>query len=191
MTYEGQPGRAFVDLELVQTHLDLATTLVADAVARSFREGNEGALRHLPSLQFDSPLEVVFWIWWDACIRLHGAVAELFELKPQAEVRIGERLYRVDFLLEPVDQTVAISKHWTPIAIELDGHAFHERTREQVAYRDQRDRALQAANWTVLHFSFSEFTNNPYRCVCEVLLAARKQWNAVVSLAYADKPHAG
>ena len=56
------------------------------------------------------------------------------------------------------------------VAIELDGHDFHERTKEQVALRNERDRsAPQADGWTVLHFSGSELVRDPLKCVQSVL----------------------
>ena len=54
------------------------------------------------------------------------------------------------------------------IAVEVDGHDFHERTREQVVARNQRDRDLQADGWTVLHFSGSEIHRQPEECVRQV-----------------------
>jgi len=64
---------------------------------------------------------------------------------------------------------------WKPIAIEVDGHAFHERTREQVERRNERDRALQQAGWTVFHFSFTEMSARPEACILEVFDFAHKQ----------------
>jgi len=174
MAYEGQPGSAFVDLEIVQQHMTAATEYVAQSTARSFREGNEGALRYMPSLQFDSPLEVLFWVWWNAAVPDDNHPG--FSLLGQRDVAVGDQRYRVDFLIEPNEQRVSASPAWKPIAVELDGHAFHERTREQVTIRDRRDRALQQAGWRVFHFSYGEFTNTPLDCVAEVFLFARDQW---------------
>ena len=61
------------------------------------------------------------------------------------------------------------------IAVELDGHDFHEKTKAQVAYRNRRDRDLQSAGWTIFHFSGSELFREPCNCVREVMdFAARK-----------------
>lgn len=60
------------------------------------------------------------------------------------------------------------------IAVEIDGHAFHERTQEQ-AFRDKsRDRILQAEGWLVFRFTGSEAHRDPDRCVKEVLSALRR-----------------
>lgn len=119
-------------------------------------------------------------MWWGAATVIDRTADDWFVLRAQAEVTLPQgSQYRVDFLVEPVDQTVAASPDWTPLAVELDGHDFHERTREQVALRDRRDRDLQAAGWKVFHFSFAEFTKRPMDCVAEVLVYARKQHNRI------------
>lgn len=42
------------------------------------------------------------------------------------------------------------------IAVELDGHDFHEKTKEQARKDKKRDRTLAAAGWTTLRFTGSE-----------------------------------
>lgn len=54
------------------------------------------------------------------------------------------------------------------VAVECDGHAFHERTKEQVARDKKRDRFFQQAGWRVLRFSGSEIYRDPFKCVDEV-----------------------
>jgi len=78
-------------------------------------------------------------------------------LKQQAP--IGR--YRVDFALYTLKGT--------PIGIEVDGHNFHDRTKEQVARDKARDRAMVAEGWTVLRFSGSEVHCGAAECVKQVL----------------------
>ena len=175
-----KPASEFLDLRIVEQHLDAAARDVAERAGRGFHQAVSGSLRHIPSLQFDSPLEVLFWIWWEAGV-FFGPFnfSDELSLSTQCEVVVRGQLYRVDFLIEPTRPELAGSRDWTPIAVEVDGHGFHERTPEQVAWRDRRDRALQAAGWRVFHFSFSEFTRDPAGCVAEVFIYAREQWNRV------------
>lgn len=181
MDYEGgQPGRKFVDIDLVQEHLQKATTHVVEHAGPIFRHGVEGALRFMNKPCYDSPLEVVFWIWWEAVVETSNRLGDYFGIVPQSEVMVGDEVFRVDFMVEPLEKEVATSPDWRPIAVELDGHAFHERTPAQVALRDRRDRALQAAGWQMFHFSFREFTAAPKNSVCEVLVAARAQRNRIM-----------
>ena len=93
---------------------------------------------------------------------------------PQKE--IGR--YRVDFALtevhESVDHAVArmvgkpeplcprISRRH--LAVECDGHDFHEKTKEQAARDKQRDRVLFNAEYPVMRFTGSEIVAGPLRC---------------------------
>lgn len=54
------------------------------------------------------------------------------------------------------------------IAIECDGHNFHERTKEQAQRDKSRDRALQTAGYKVLRFTGSEIYRKPMDCAREV-----------------------
>ncbi len=67
----------------------------------------------------------------------------------QQQVPIGA--YRVDFLI--AGQRAAV--------VELDGHDFHERTKEQAERDKKRDRVLQATGLAVLRFTGSEVWRDP------------------------------
>ena len=54
------------------------------------------------------------------------------------------------------------------IAVECDGHDFHERTKEQAKSDRSRDRAVQAAGLKILRFTGSEIHNDPFGCAAEV-----------------------
>lgn len=118
----------------------------------------------------ESPLEAVFLVWWEASF--FGRT--MFHLKTQHEISIpGVRVFRADFAVWP-----AAMDTWNdiPLLVEVDGHAFHEKTKEQVTYRNERDRALQVAGYDVLHFSYSEVTQHPAKCVDDVTIAARMKF---------------
>jgi hypothetical protein len=96
-------------------------------------------------------------------------------------VACGNR-YRLDFAIEtPNHMFVELARlcrvAFPKIAVEIDGHDFHERTKEQVAYRNQRDRDLQAGGWTVLHFSGTEVNRDPVRCVMEAARVGYEKFN--------------
>lgn len=70
--------------------------------------------------------------------------------------------YRVDFaLFNRAEPSVKI-------AIECDGHDFHERTKEQAQRDKSRDRAIQARGFKVLRFTGSEIYRKPMDCAREV-----------------------
>jgi len=129
----------------------------------------------------DSPAEAVFAAWFVAA-QLHERE---FYLEPQVEVKAGDATYRFDFVV--VWRRVFGKPVTLKTAVEIDGHAFHEKTKQQATYRNKRDRDLQAAGYRVLHFSYSELMQDALRCVHEVMEAAR----AEVSRAEADNVAAG
>jgi hypothetical protein len=120
----------------------------------------------------DSPAEAVFQLWYDA-LDYTSETERTFPLIRQVEIPAGGRLCRLDFRALWV--TPAKRVEFTPIVIEIDGHAFHERTREQVTEGHRRDRALQAAGLVVLHYSFDELMHDP-RAAAEDALRCVGAW---------------
>lgn len=55
-----------------------------------------------------------------------------------------------------------------PVAVECDGHAFHERTKEQAAHDKARDRKI-TRTLPVLRFTGSEIHRDAMKCAGEVL----------------------
>jgi very-short-patch-repair endonuclease len=95
-------------------------------------------------------LQQVFKSWPD-----HNSA--IFDLVPQFELVARERRMRLDF-------AVFYQAHNLFIAVELDGHDYHERTKEQVANGRDRDRCLLWDGWTPLHFTGSEIHRDPRMC---------------------------
>lgn len=58
------------------------------------------------------------------------------------------------------------------IAVECDGHNYHERTKEQATHDRRRDRHLQRHGWHVMRFTGSEIFRDVRGCVSEVLALA-------------------
>lgn len=80
------------------------------------------------------------------------------------QVQIGD--YRVDVYLEAFDQES--ERRWLRLAIECDGHNFHEITKEQARRDKRRDRWLKSQGVTVLRFAGSEIWADPEACWDEV-----------------------
>lgn len=140
--------------------------------------------------QPESPLEAAFALWWSV-LEMVMAPHQLPMLMRQFETKCGDQTYRLDFAIHKpgaksraVTAGIAVSEldglgiREPLIAVEVDGHEFHERTKEQVAYRNRRDRELLQAGWKVLHVSGSEFDADPMHCVAHV--------NVVASQAYGE-----
>jgi very-short-patch-repair endonuclease len=88
------------------------------------------------------------------------------QVVPQAPV--GQ--YLSDFAVKVIAEAEPIVVH-----VEVDGHDFHERTKEQVRHNNRRDRYFAIRGLTVLRFSGSEIWNDAPACVAEVGEAIRYQ----------------
>lgn len=86
------------------------------------------------------------------------------------QVQVGD--YRVDFV---VGHCADYDKPKRCVVVECDGHAFHEKTKEQVARDKARDRFLSIHYGKVIRFTGSEIYRDPAKCAIEtayVLIAA-------------------
>ena len=54
------------------------------------------------------------------------------------------------------------------LVIECDGHDFHQKTKEQVEYDNQRQRDLQNEGIEIIRFSGSEIWKDVRKCVNEI-----------------------
>lgn len=109
---------------------------------------------------------------------LNGLVAKPDEVLDEGEINLRQQVrildWRVDFVVSVgVRERGRIRAR--RLAIECDGHDFHERTKEQAARDRSRDRALQAAGYTVMRFTGSELYRDPVGCVLEIAAWAASQ----------------
>jgi hypothetical protein len=168
----------WMELESVQKHLARAAKwAAAEARHRVEKGAPDAVLYDEPAVE--SPIEAIYKIWWYAVSLLHAdGAGRLFGLDSQREVTANERQYRLDFIVQYKDPDLLFAAHnldiptWA-IAVEVDGHDFHERTKDQVADRNQRDRDLAQAGWLVFHYSGTELYRDPVRCITEVMDAAQ------------------
>lgn len=84
---------------------------------------------------------------------------------PQCEVDAGGATYIVDFAFITFDGVVAV---------ELDGHAYHERTPAQASRDRAMDRALFLDGLTILRFTHLELTRYMPSCMADVERAIRR-----------------
>jgi very-short-patch-repair endonuclease len=176
-------------VDVVREHVQWAAEAVGQWASVSFQQAMTSMLTAEDhwGVPLESPLEAIFYIWWEAMTgdNPDSHYNRLFELQTQRDVTIGESRFRLDFVVElKGDERTRIEAaglRWAPIAVEVDGHAFHEKTAEQVAHRNRRDRLLQSDGWTVFHFSWSELTTNPTLCVGEVMGAATARWQTLTT----------
>lgn len=159
-----------------------------ESIAFGQREAErmEGRLTDLPfAWDSQSPIETMFGcalvmelearldVWSGveevSFSRVHGEALEQVALPPVQgifcfyQVKIGE--YRVDFLV--AIRTLELGTGY--FAVELDGHDFHEKTKDQVARDKSRDRYLQSRGVAVFRFSGSEVWKDPAGCAGALL----------------------
>ena len=85
---------------------------------------------------------------------------EVLYVTPQKEIR----KYRLDF-----EMAMLVGAEMHKLAVECDGHEFHERTKDQAARDRLRDRDLQRDGYTVFRFTGSEIFKDPIVCADECL----------------------
>jgi very-short-patch-repair endonuclease len=67
--------------------------------------------------------------------------------------------YKIDFVLDT---------GYESLAIECDGHDFHDRTKQQAAYDRARDRFLLAHGLSTVRFTGSEIVHSKEKCAEEI-----------------------
>jgi hypothetical protein len=159
----------------------LATETAQSQIARALDHASTVLRGHLDAdlranvveLGLESPIEVAFYAWWQAIQRVTPDCH--VTLAPQQEVALpSTTTYRLDFVVDQDDtdagwEASQAGIDWPQIAIELDGHDWHERTKDQVILRNQRDRDLQTAGWKIFHVSGTELLRDPVSVVAEIM----------------------
>jgi hypothetical protein len=72
--------------------------------------------------------------------------------------------YETDFLILFRD----FNKSLRPIAVECDGHEFHEKTKQQAEYDKRRDRYLALHSIVMFRFTGAELRRDPDKCAEEL-----------------------
>jgi len=88
-----------------------------------------------------------------------------------SQIVVGD--YRVDFLFATQPDRDGLP-HF--IAVECDGHEFHEKTKEQAARDKRRDRYLVDQGIQVVRFAGSEIWARPSECASEVYGIIHNIW---------------
>lgn len=89
----------------------------------------------------------------------------------RAQVEVGP--YRADFVIHYTSHTAGTK---ADLVVEVDGHDFHEKTKEQASRDKARDRFFLGEGFQVARFTGSDVYRDPFGC-------AEEAWNLVVRLA--------
>jgi very-short-patch-repair endonuclease len=94
-----------------------------------------------------------------AAARICGTITVV----PQLTIKIKGKEFRPDFTV-----TVSAAGKELKAIIEVDGHEFHEKTKEQARKDRARERMFVKHGYTVLRFTGQEVYEDPFRCAEEV-----------------------
>jgi very-short-patch-repair endonuclease len=165
--YGSEKGKLQLIQEVFGSALDLDPIIDADDVQqrlewhkRQLAKGFQAKVQdRIQSHGIASPIEQLFLLQWDF---MNVEDRKRVSLTPQQEVTVGGQTYRIDFC---ITSDIADWK----LAVELDGHDFHEKTRAQAAKDKQRERALIRDGYTVVRFTGTEVVRDTAKCVSEVV----------------------
>jgi very-short-patch-repair endonuclease len=97
-------------------------------------------------------------------IRPHSPIMGCSTLQVAPQFSIGK--YRVDLLIGYAGAG-GLSEGY--IAVECDGHDFHDRTKQQAQRDKSRDRDISASVAKVIRFTGSEIYRDPWKCADEAI----------------------
>jgi very-short-patch-repair endonuclease len=113
-----------------------------------------------------SPIEATFFLAIQAVLKdeqyfrtqlREAEASHICGIEPQKPVE----KFIVDFVISVINERSG-KRHL--LAVECDGHDFHERTKEQARKDRSRDRRLQELGYTVYRFTGSEIHRDPIKC---------------------------
>lgn len=107
----------------------------------------------------DSPIESIFYM--TLCLVNLDNGFPVSSIEKQKKIFANGNFYIVDFYIEHHTGTTVI--------VECDGHDFHEKTKEQVEYGNNRDYDLKTEGYDILHFTGSQIYNKPIQCCYKII----------------------
>lgn len=189
-------------VEKVKQHLNDRADLLAQGIATDFFCENIEKFEELEANEAPiySPVEQLFWIEWQfrraASSEHYLDFDSKFELFPQVKNEFTGKYivdFQVDFFASIMnshdskyfghEETISEEVERQLLGIEIDGHIWHEKTKEQVRKDKERERFLISQGWRLLRFTGSEVFTDVNKCVEETLGVAyglSKQYKKLV-----------
>lgn len=146
-----------IDQDALASDVEQRLDFLKSKLAHEFEKS---VLQYILRYEISSPIEQIFLMHWEyqRIEYLHG-----LKLSPQERVDTGRGKFAVDFVVTRKNGESA------RVAVELDGHEFHEKTAQQVAKDKSRERAIVATGIPVLRFSGSEVFKSPRKVIAEII----------------------
>lgn len=113
-------------------------------------------VKRYPLEKSESPMESLFYAGYRTYRAIAAFEVPALRMKPQEAVGA----YRADFMY----RFPGADGKEARLVVEVDGHDFHERTKEQAAKDKARDRWMTGAGYHVMRFTGSEVWANPIGC---------------------------
>lgn len=143
--------------------------------------------------KWESPMEYAFVkAWLSTCEECRFGIEE-FEKLPRNVIHTPLHYSRIDYLapqhpignyradfvlariamgwvkdLENPGKVITILEKLPLVVVEIDGHDFHEKTKEQASRDKERDRFMTAHGYRVFRFTGSDIYNRADQCVQEI-----------------------
>lgn len=135
----------------------------------------------------DSPIEQLFLStyianyqpsinWGDRLLTKQETLWGRIQLLPQHSISLPDLKCRVDFFFIGMS-----SQHVERLVVEIDGHDFHERTKEQAERDKHRDRVLLREGYHVFRFTGSEVFRDAEKAVNSVIEYLERKCGAVAA----------
>ncbi len=114
-----------------------------------------------------SPIEKIFMIAMNFVYILRADELKEndvgFFIFPQCEIECERKTFYSDFYIciDRIGEEVSV-------LVECDGHDFHQKTKKQVEYDNEREYEIKKQGYDILRFSGSQIYNNPFKCANDV-----------------------
>lgn len=109
----------------------------------------------------NSPIEQIYFI---ALSILKEKMDIDFMIEPQYEIKHNNKKYFADFSISHYECFKDDLKNDFKLIIECDGYEFHQKTKEQVDYDNQREYDFKIEGFEILRFSGRQIYSNPMEC---------------------------
>ena len=113
----------------------------------------------------ESPIEKIFLLAFEIVQKYKKTC---FFINSQVEIEGTKKDYIADFVIEYDEICNPDFKKDFALIIECDGYNFHQKTKKQVEYDNNREYDLKMAGYQIIRFSGSEIYQKPIQCALKV-----------------------
>lgn len=163
---------------IINQHLEKLHREVRYSVWSKLETDNCGWGSPIEKMLF-AAISVVPWLYWGETDRCFPSLGRVKDTQSEKEVTphliasglifvsrqfpIGK--YKADIVIMAA---LNAYNRCIKVAIECDGHDFHEKTKQQASKDKARDRYMQSKGWSVLRFTGSDIFKDPMACAEEI-----------------------